>query len=225
MSTTSNTNSGTRFITDRTNLLPKVAKLKAVIFDWDGVFNDGFKDKDGGSPFSEVGSMGVNLVRFALWLKNGEMPKAAVITGKQNHYAENFAQRERMHGVYMGFSNKPDAFNVFLAEHGLKAEEIAFVFDDVLDLSLAAICGVRIMIGSSPTAWLVHQVIARGEVDVVTGNNGGENGLREATDLLIDLLGNGKAVLDNRVGFTAEYQQYLAERQALVPKVVKHQGQ
>ena len=78
------------------------------------------------------------------------------------------------------------------------------------------------MIGSSPTAWLVDQVIARGEVDVVTGNSGGENGLREATDILIDLLGNGKAVLDNRVGFTSEYQQYLSERQALVPKVVRN---
>ena len=52
-------------------------------------------------------------------------------------------------------------------------------------------------------------------------NNGGENGLREATDVMIDLLGNGKKVLDNRVGFTSDYQNYLAERQALVPKVVR----
>mgnify|MGYP003498238535 CR=1 FL=1 len=212
----------TRYKTPKKELETRMNGIKAVIFDWDGVFNDGFKDEAGGSPFSEVGSMGVNLLRFALWLKYGELPKAAVITGKQNHYAESFAQRERMHGVYMGFSHKPDAFSVFLAEHALKADEIVFVFDDVLDLSLAAICGVRIMIGSSPTAWLVDQVIARGEVDVVTGNSGGENGLREATDILIDLLGNGKAVLDNRVGFTSEYQQYLSERQALVPKVVRN---
>lgn len=221
MSSILNHISGTRFITERKVLIEKMDRLKAVIFDWDGVFNNGFKDKEGGSPFSEVGSMGVNLVRFAFWLKNSEMPRSAVITGKQNHYAESFAQRERMHGVYMGFSHKPDAFDAFLAEHALKAKDVAFIFDDVLDLSIAAKCGVRIMIGSSPTAWLVDQVIARGEVDIVTGNNGGENGLREATDVLIDLLGNGNKVLEHRVGFSAKYQQYLSERQAIVPRVVQ----
>ena len=32
--------------------------IRALVFDWDGVFNDGWKDAQGGSPFSEVDSMG-----------------------------------------------------------------------------------------------------------------------------------------------------------------------
>jgi len=196
--------------------------IKAVIFDWDGVFNDGFKDMDGGSPFSEVGSMGVNLLRFALWLKNGELPISAIITGQHNPFAEKFAQREKLHGVYMGFTNKPEAFNAFLGEHDLQPEEVAFVFDDVLDLPVAAVCGVRVMIGSPATAWLVEQVIARGGTDVVTANGGGENGLREATDLLIDALGNGTEVLNDRVGSTERYQSYLSARQKLIPQIVRN---
>jgi 3-deoxy-D-manno-octulosonate 8-phosphate phosphatase (KDO 8-P phosphatase) len=200
----------------------RLARTKAVLFDWDGVFNDGFKDAEGGSPFSEVGSMGVNLLRFALWLRNGSLPKAAVITGQHNPYAERFAQRERLHGVYMGFTNKPEAFDAFLAKHGLQADEVAFFFDDVLDLPVASRCGLRVMIGSPVTAWLVEQAIARGEVDLITANSGGNNGLREATDAVIALLGNGRDVIEHRVQYSETYQRYLSERQAVVPEVVRN---
>ncbi len=213
---------GLRTTTPEKDLLRRLARTKAVLFDWDGVFNNGFKDAEGGSPFSEVGSMGVNLLRFALWLRNGSLPKAAIITGQHNPYSERFAQRERLHGVYMGFTNKPEAFDAFLKQHDLKADEVAFFFDDVLDLPVAARCGLRIMIGSPVTAWLVEQAIARGEVDMVTANSGGDNGLREATDAVIALLGNGTDVIDHRVEYSETYQRYLRERQAVVPEIVRN---
>ena len=216
------TTNGLRTTAPEPELLRRLARIKAVLFDWDGVFNDGFKDAEGGSPFSEVGSMGVNLLRFALWLRNGHLPKAAVITGQHNPYAERFAQRERLQGVYMGFTNKPEAFDSFLAKHELQSEEVAFFFDDVLDLPVAARCGMRVMIGSSVTAWLVEQAIERGEVDLVTANSGGDNGLREATDAVIALLGNGTEVIEHRVKYSEIYQRYLSERQAVVPEVVRN---
>lgn len=216
------TTHGLRTTASEPELLRRLARTKAVILDWDGVFNDGFKDAEGGSPFSEVGSMGVNLLRFALWLRNGHLPKAAVITGQHNPYAERFAQRERLHGVYMGFTNKPEAFDAFLAKHGLQADEVAFFFDDVLDLPVAARCGLRVMIGSPVTAWLVEQAIARGEVDLVTGNSGGNNGLREATDAVMALLGVGRDVLAHRATYSGTYQRYLGERQAVAPEIVRN---
>ncbi len=216
------TTNGLRATAPEPDLLRRLARTKAVLFDWDGVFNDGFKDADGGSPFSEVGSMGVNLLRFALWLRNGHLPKAAVITGQHNPYSERFAQRERLHGVYMGFTNKPEAFDAFIAKHGLQADEVAFFFDDVLDLPVAARCGLRVMIGSPVTAWLVEQAIARREVDLVTANSGGKNGLREATDAVIALLANGAEVIDHRVQYSDTYQRYLSERQAMVPEIVRN---
>ncbi len=216
------TDNGLRLIGSEKELLRRLARTKAVLLDWDGVFNDGFKDAEGGSPFSEVGSMGVNLLRFALWLRNGHLPRAAVITGQHNPYAERFAQRERLHGVFMGFTNKPEAFDAFLAKHSLEADEVAFFFDDVLDLPVASRCGLRVMIGSPVTAWLVEQAIARGEVDVVTANSGGNNGLREATDAVMALLGVGRDVLAHRASYSETYQRYLGERQAVVPEVVRN---
>jgi len=216
------TDNGLRVIGSEKDLIRRLARTKAVLFDWDGVFNDGFKDVEGGSPFGEVGSMGVNLLRFALWLSNGSLPKAAVITGQHNPFAERFALRERLHDLYMGFTNKPDAFDSFLAQHGLDAEEVAFVYDDVIDLPVAARCGLRVMIGSPVTAWFVEQVVGRGEADLVTANSGGNNGLREATDALIALLGNGSEVIAHRAGFTETYQRYLAERQDVMLEVVRN---
>jgi len=89
---------------------------------------------------------------------------------------------------------------------------------------VAARCGLRVMIGSPVTAWLVEQAIARGEVDLVTANSGGNNGLREATDAVIALLANGADVIDHRVTYPETYQRYLGERQTVVPEIVRNAG-
>ncbi len=213
---------GTRFIAEPASVELKLASIKAVLFDWDGVFNNGFKDAEGGSPFSEVDSMGVNLLRFAFWLKNGEqLPKAAVITGQHNPHAERFAQREKLHGVYMGFTNKPEAFDGFLAAHGLEAGEVAFFFDDVLDLPVAARCGLRVLIGRKSSPWF-EKMAGPEHIDVITACDGGHHGLREACELLIAMLGQGEEVIGHRVRFSEVYQRYLTLRQAVVPVVQRN---
>ncbi len=207
---------GTRLIATREELLAKCEGIKAVLFDWDGVFNNGFKDLEGGSPFSEVDSMGVNLLRFALWLKNGEkLPAAGIITGQHNAHAERFAQRERMHGCYMGYANKPEAFDAFLATNGLHASEVAFFFDDVLDLPVAERCGLRVLIGRKASPWF--EGACMGKVDVITACDGGHHGLREACELLIVASARADEVLEHRVRYSEVYQRYLAQRQAVVP--------
>jgi hypothetical protein len=56
----------------------------------------------------------------------------------------------------------------------------------------------------------------------VTANSGGNNGLREATDAVMALLGNGSEVIDHRVQYSETYQRYLRERQALDPMIVRN---
>jgi 3-deoxy-D-manno-octulosonate 8-phosphate phosphatase (KDO 8-P phosphatase) len=165
--------------------------------------------------------MGVNMLRFALWLKNGSEPASAVVTGQLNPHAERFVQRERMHGLYMGFINKPDAFSQFLKDHDLRADEVAFFFDDAIDLPVARLCGLRLLIGRAAGTLFTEHVVARGDADIVTACSGGENGLREATEAVINLLGNFGAVFDHRAAYSPEYQRYLKERNGKVPQVVK----
>jgi 3-deoxy-D-manno-octulosonate 8-phosphate phosphatase (KDO 8-P phosphatase) len=197
----------------------KADRIKAFIFDWDGVFNNGFKDLEGGSPFSEVGSMGVNMLRFAGYLKNGKMPVAAVISGRKNPYAKLFGEREHLHAVYMGYSDKRAAFQDFLDNHALEADEVAFVFDDILDLSIASRAGLRVMIGGDATLNLQEQVESRGEADAITSCDGGNNGLRQACEFIISQLGNFDQVVDERVEFDGSYVNYLQERNSIETRI------
>lgn len=198
------------------------AGIKAVVFDWDGVFNDGFKDLEGGSPFSEVDSMGVNLLRFGLWLRNGERsPSAAIITGQHNAFAQRFAERERFHGVHMGFTDKPEALEAFLFDHDLQADEVLFFFDDVLDLPVAERCGLRVLIGHRATHLFQRTVEQRKLADVVIPLGGGHHGLREACEFLLGAWNLWERVVDHRMRYDETYQRYLSARNAVSTKVVR----
>jgi hypothetical protein len=69
---------------------------------------------------------------------------------------------------------------------------------------------------------LVEQVVSRGEVDLITANSGGNNGLREATDAVIALLGLGRDTIAHRVAYSETYRDYLAQRQAVEPRIVRN---
>lgn len=214
---------GTELLFPQDELMERLRGIRAVLFDWDGVFNDGWKDIDGGSPFSEVGSMGVNMLRFGLWLQHREqLPYAAVITGQHNPYAEKFAQREKLHGLYMGFIDKREAFDAFLKKHGLKEEEVSFFFDDAIDLAVADRCGLRILMRGQASEIFVKHAVQRGSVDIITALSGGQNGLREATDALLTLMGRYAEVIDHRAGYDAVYQRYFGQRQDVTPEIVRN---
>lgn len=214
---------GTELLFPRPDLKARLEHIRAVLFDWDGVFNDGWKDLEGGSPFSEVGSMGVNMLRFGLWLQNQEqLPFAGIITGQHNPYAEKFAQREKLHGLYMGFTDKQEAFDAFLKQHGLKDKEVAFFFDDAIDLAVADRCGLRILMRGQASEFFVKHAVQRGAVDIITALSGGQNGLREATDALLTLMGRYADVIDQRAVFSDVYQRYLAQRQAVDLELVRN---
>ncbi|MBP7409533.1 MAG: hypothetical protein KA941_12310 [Flavobacteriales bacterium] len=213
---------GTELVRPADELRERLSGIRALLFDWDGVFNDGWKDIEGGSPFSEIGSMGVNMLRFGLWMQNNrQLPISAIITGQHNPHAQRFAERERMHGLYMGFINKEEAFDSLLAKHRLTASQVAFFFDDAIDLGVADRCGLRILLRGQAGEFFVHHAISRGCVDVVTALSGGQNGLREATDGLLTLMGRYGDTIDQRAAYSQQYQNYLAERNAVSPEIVR----
>src|SRR4051812_17673617 len=97
---------GGRFITPITEMQNKLERIKAFVFDWDGVFNNGQKTSTGGSAFSEVDSMGTNLLRFSWFLKNGSLPYAAVLSGEKNETAFYFSEREGFHASFFKVPHK-----------------------------------------------------------------------------------------------------------------------
>src|ERR1700741_965630 len=84
----------------------RLATIKAYIFDWDGVFNDGVKTAQGGSPFSAGDAVGTNMLRLGHWLRHKSLPAVAVITGEENPAAQYLSQRDHFHAVYFKSTNK-----------------------------------------------------------------------------------------------------------------------
>ncbi len=206
---------GGEFFTPPSVFTTKLKSIRALLFDWDGVFNDGFKKGEEGSLFSEVDAMGTNLLRYALWRQVGKQPVAAVITGEENPPAQQLALREHFHGVYVKSKNKSRALDHFCQTHGIKPEEILFFFDDVLDLEVARRCGARVMIARKSTPLLHAFAKSNDMVDYLTGSGGREHGLREGCELVMGLLGQYETVVRERMTFSADYQFYLDERQQI----------
>ena len=205
------------FVTEPLQLLQRLRRIKAFVFDWDGVFNNGEKNENGTSPFNEIDSMGTNLLRFSHYLRTNEVPVVCVISGENNKAAATLAKRESFHAVYSSIKFKTEASEHICAAYGIKPDEIAFVFDDVLDFSLAEKAGLRFMVSRSCNPLLTEYAVKNQLVDYLTANTGGNGALREVTELIIGMGGKYNEVIKHRMNFSETYQQYLAERNKSTP--------
>jgi len=204
-----------KFITSEKEIASRLNNTKAIIFDWDGVFNNGFKQGQAGSGFSEVDSMGANLLRFSCFLKTKQLPLTAIISGEKNESAQFFANREHFDFSFYKIANKIEALNYICEQKKIKPEEVVYFFDDVLDLSIAKVCGVRILIAKQATALFTNYCINTNLVDYITANDGANCGVREACETLMTIGGNFSDVLTQRTNYSENYKQYIELRDTL----------
>ncbi|MCS7020021.1 MAG: phosphatase [Cytophagales bacterium] len=215
---------GGEFLTTTAILQSRINQLQAVFFDWDGVFNNGTKGKETGSLFAEPDAAGTNYLRFGLWLLTGNMPTVFIITGENNPSAFHLAQREHFNGVCFGFTEKIKAFKWLQCQYGIEPQQTAFAFDDVLDLALAAQCGVRLMVRRKASPLFTQFVKQQQLADYITGSTGGENAVREICELILGLGNCYEQVFQQRIAFSEHYQQFLALKKAITPVFVTQQG-
>ncbi len=208
---------GGEFISPLSVFTEKMPKIKAFVFDWDGVFNSGFKQDNTGSPFSEPSSMGINMLRFSGYLKNGEAPLIFIITGENNLPAIKLASREHFAGVYLSIRNKLAALEHINKEFGVLSHEIAFAFDDILDLGLAKEVALRFQVNRLANPLMNTFVQTSGLVDYKTSADGNNHAVREICELIIGLNKNYEQTISERMSFSATYQSYLAERNSRNP--------
>jgi len=206
---------GGQFVTPIETLAEKLKHIRAFVFDWDGVFNDGSKNEHGSSTFSETDAMGTNLLRLSSWMATGKMPYCAVLSGEENRISFRYGAREHFHRVYYQVKDKTIALKHFEETFGLKNENILFVFDDVLDLSLARICGVRMLISRKANPMFRNYVVENNLADYATAHDGSQFGVREVCELFMALTGNYNEALENRITFSPEYTDYFKARQEI----------
>lgn len=198
------------FVSDAAVIAEKLTRIKAFIFDWDGVFNSGTKSPQAGSPFSEPDSAGLNLMRLGYWLgRDQSLPVMGIVSGENNEGAHHFALREHYNVVCTGFKNKVQAGEHICKAYGLQWNEIAFCFDDILDLSLAQRVGLRFLVRRKESPLFERHVILEGYCDYRSSASGGGFALREICELILGLTGQFKPALETRIAYGPLYETYL----------------
>jgi 3-deoxy-D-manno-octulosonate 8-phosphate phosphatase (KDO 8-P phosphatase) len=209
------------FLTDAATLTERIADIRVLVFDWDGVFNSGAKGRDTDSGFSEADSMGTNMLRYGLWRRDKALPVTAIITGEDNPTAQSFAEREHFNAVYLGVANKSDVIAQLCSAHELERHQIACVFDDINDLGMAAECGARFLVRRDSSPLLKDFVSRNAYCDYITAAQAGGYAVREIAELVLGLMAAFDDVVSSRARHDDEYKEYFTGRQSIETQLVK----
>lgn len=203
---------GALFITKPESMGKKMQNIRGLLFDWDGVFNNGTKSAGHPSTFSEIDSMGINLLRFGIWLETGHVPFTGIITGQINDTAFEMAKREHFNAVYFNFKSKKEALEHIKEEFDIRASQMVFVYDDVLDVPAAKHAGLSMFIKRTSSPLFTKYVLENEVADYITAHTAENQAIREICELLLGLKGKYEEVLDKRISFNEEYREYLNQR-------------
>ena len=160
-------------ISDQT--LNKAKKIKAVLFDVDGVLTDGGITYTASGE--EIKKFNVKDGQILVHLKNLNI-KTGIITGRTSPIVERRANELKVDFYTQGVSNKLNSFKYFKNKYQLKDEEIAYIGDDIIDLPILIHCGF------SATPQDARDYIKR-HVDFITPSRGGQGALRDFVDLIL----------------------------------------
>ena len=159
----------------------KLAAVRLVAFDVDGVFTDGrFYLSDNGvesKAFNTQDGFGVRQLLDA-------NIAVAVISGRSSGAVERRMSELGVPHVVQGCKDKVAALDSIIKTLGITRLECAYVGDDIPDLPLLNHVGVSIAVANAVPA-------LRARCDITTSGSGGSGAVREVCELL--LASQGKA--------------------------------
>lgn len=202
---------GATFLSSAYDMQSKLKNIKAYVFDWDGVFNSGTKHGDEGSPFSEVDSAGLRMLRYGHYRSTGKSPLLAIITGAYNPTAVQLITNHGGNAIYQKAIHKSKALDHFCEMHQLEPQEIAYIYDDVLDLDVASQVGLRFCIGRLANPIFLGLVSGSGLADYITACQGNEHAVREICELNLALMGQYTSVVQELMQRTGDYESFKEE--------------
>jgi len=159
-------------------LKQKAEKIKLLITDCDGVLTDG------GVYYSERGEemkkfnlrdgMGVERLRNLCGIDTG------IMTGENSAIVARRAEKLKMSHLYLGIKDKKIRLKEILDRHNMRADEIAYIGDDMNDYEVIGAVGLS----ASPSD---GQSLIKARVDYICTLPGGAGAFREFAELIIKL--------------------------------------
>lgn len=154
-------------------------KITTLLFDCDGVMTDGHVVLGDNNLelkfFSAADGIGLNL-----WKKTGKI--CGVITGRCSEALTRRARELRFDEVHQGIMTKGEVLADIMKRRNLKAEEIAYIGDDLNDLPV----GTRVGLFFAPSN---HHASIRPYADYVLTAHGGHGAVREVVDIILSRQG------------------------------------
>ena len=158
------------------NVQGRVAKIRALTIDADGVLTDGriIYDEDGHNyqSFDIHDGYGLKAIQ-AIGIG------VAIISGRASAAVQRRASELGIEDVYQAVADKTVALNDYCMRKSFSPEQVAHIGDDIPDICLFEIVGVAICVPNATE-------IARKSADFVTSKPGGEGAVREVCDLLLE---------------------------------------
>ena len=188
-----------------------------LILDWDGVFTDGRKTRNGDSSFSEIDLMGLNLLRFGFFLQTSRMLRIAIVTGERNPTAEHVALREHFDHFIYYCRNKKNSIPILGEAWASSSTRWMFVFDDVLDFGLAQEVSLRAMVVRPQTTRTKDFAVDQKFVDIELPE---VCGIRHFCENTLAQVGIFDIVVNHRINWTTEYQSYWKQRSHISTEIV-----
>lgn len=156
-------------------LTDRLARLRLIVFDVDGVFTDGrfLLDEDGREykTFHTQDGYGVRSL-----LEAGI--QVAIISGRRSGAVDRRMTELGVTRVVQGCRHKIPELQRLADELGIDLADAAYVGDDLPDLEAMRACGVAIAVANA-----VEGIISA--ADHVTARGGGHGAVREVADLVL----------------------------------------
>ena len=157
----------------------KAENIRLLALDVDGVLTDGglYIGADGETckRFNVQDGLAISCA-----LRNNLI--VAIITGRQSEIVCRRAAEVGITEIYQGVKNKKVMLAALAAKHSLQLTEVAYMGDDLNDLSALSIAGL-----SCAPANAVQEVKER--VHFIAAKNGGEGAVREVVETILKARG------------------------------------
>lgn len=168
-----------RYTTPMNNFNQLAKPIKLVIFDVDGVLTDGrvYMSESGHEhkAFHIHDGLGMKML-----LQAGI--EIAIITSRSSQLVAKRMQELGVKHVYQGQKNKVYAYSELLKKLNLSEQQVAYVGDDLPDLTLIRRSGFGIAVANA-VPWV------REQADWVTTQQGGQGAVREVCELILQAQG------------------------------------
>lgn len=160
----------------------KLSKLKMVIFDVDGVFTDGtiLRDEAGNEQrrFSVLDGHGVSRLR-SIGLIVG------VVSREPSEITRSRMEKLNMDEIHVGSKDKSVTLKEILTRRNLDASNVAFMGDDIPDLSAFSEVGIKLAPANAQPQIL-------NQADWISNARGGNGAVREACEVIIHSIEYGR---------------------------------